>query len=713
MALHITRRDLLKLAGGSALGVVLSPLPWKLLDDSAIWTQNWSLIPKLARGPLTVRYSACTLCGAGCALQARCVGGVPVTLAGVAGHPLTRGALCPIGLSSHHLAHHPLRLARPVRIAGKTNGARVEPADLESILAMLGPTVRSIAAGREKGAIAVLDRQPGRALSLAYREFLAGFPEGLSLVPSNLEDETTNALRAMAVVDPGPSGLDFTGVKTVLSFGAPVLDGWGIPGAMMDLFREKHTLGIRFIQVEPRPSRTALAADRWLRNTPGTEREIAWGIARVLVDEKLIPSAAFRSIAEPGRLLRKIGEVDLNRTAAKSGISSGEIAAVAREISRSATVVIAGSDPAGGPMDPDTRNVIALLNLIVTPPDAHRGIVRRNLMPDEPKGKTKPAFSLDEVPDHSLRLLIIDSAESGYVVSSDMVRRKMRKNDGQIVALASTLTPLAAAADIIIPVAAPFERIDEAPHAPSAGRDTFSLSLPLHPERAGSDDPLSFLVRLATSADRPPLSQTTTGALLRHRSDAIYTSRRGRVFLPADRSTVAVTQVDSADRIWQHFHAGGCWIDDSSDISSRTTFTFPVRENERVQPVPMDHQIVLMPFGWKAATATALVSPTMSKLFQESAIRDLEGIALISPATASEHGLEDAAPARISTARGSMEVKIRLDAAVRPGVVHAAVGPRPNGQETPLSPAANGVLSLCDTDNDGTWRITMATIEKG
>ena len=36
MAMSLTRRDAMLLLGGSALGVVLSPVPWKLLDDVAI-----------------------------------------------------------------------------------------------------------------------------------------------------------------------------------------------------------------------------------------------------------------------------------------------------------------------------------------------------------------------------------------------------------------------------------------------------------------------------------------------------------------------------------------------------------------------------------------------------------------------------------------------------------------------------------------------------
>jgi hypothetical protein len=329
------------------------------------------------------------------------------------------------------------------------------------------------------------------------------------------------------------------------------------------------------------------------------------------------------------------------------------------------------------------------------------------------KENVQPAMSLEEVPDHSLRLLIIDSAESGYVVSPEMMRRKMRPNDGQIVALASTLTPLAAAADFIVPVAAPFEKLDETPHPPSAGRETFSLALPLHPERPGAGDPLSFLVRLAAVADRPLPSATTMESLLRRRTDAIHASGRGTVYLPSNRSTVAVSDLGSADMLWGHLQAGGCWMDDPQKPHPRVTFRFPVPQTEQTRQAATDREIVLMPFGWKAATASAHVSPIMSKLFQESALRELDGIAVIAPATAAKHGLEDGKPARIATARGTKDVRVRCDAAARDGVVHVCVGPRPNGQDSPSSPAADELLSLCEIANDGTWRITMATIDKG
>jgi len=86
------------------VGAVLSPLPWKFVDDTAIWTQNWSLIPPLQRGPESVVHSTCALCPGGCAVMARCVGRRPVSLSGAVHHPFSFGMLCPVGLTCHHLA---------------------------------------------------------------------------------------------------------------------------------------------------------------------------------------------------------------------------------------------------------------------------------------------------------------------------------------------------------------------------------------------------------------------------------------------------------------------------------------------------------------------------------------------------------------------------------------------------------------------------------
>ena len=98
------RRDIFKFAGGAVAGALFTPAPWRLITDTALWSENWPGIPRPVRGEIRAKFTNCALCPAGCAVRARCVGDQPVSLAGV------RGGLCPFGLTGHHLPYHPARL---------------------------------------------------------------------------------------------------------------------------------------------------------------------------------------------------------------------------------------------------------------------------------------------------------------------------------------------------------------------------------------------------------------------------------------------------------------------------------------------------------------------------------------------------------------------------------------------------------------------------
>jgi len=108
--MKVSRRDLLAWSAGAAAALVATPVPWKLLDDTSIWSQNWKWIPQPSRGPIEVKHSACTLCPSGCGLRVRTAGGYLVGVAGLASHPVTGGALCPLAFAAHQLNWHPERL---------------------------------------------------------------------------------------------------------------------------------------------------------------------------------------------------------------------------------------------------------------------------------------------------------------------------------------------------------------------------------------------------------------------------------------------------------------------------------------------------------------------------------------------------------------------------------------------------------------------------
>ena len=108
--MNSTRRQVLMFAGGAATGVLFTPAPWRLITDTALWSENWPGIPAPPRGEIRTRYNNCSLCTAGCAVKARCVGDQPVELSGVPGHPLSHGAMCAFGLAGHHLPSLPSRV---------------------------------------------------------------------------------------------------------------------------------------------------------------------------------------------------------------------------------------------------------------------------------------------------------------------------------------------------------------------------------------------------------------------------------------------------------------------------------------------------------------------------------------------------------------------------------------------------------------------------
>ena len=343
MRIDLSRRDLLLAASGSVAGLVLSPVPWKLLDDSAIWTQRSHHAPEPLRGEVTFRPSACTLCPAGCPLRARCVGGQPVSVTGVPGHPVSRGALCATGFALHHLPRHPSRLTHPARLVqggGRDRTPSLEPARLDAAVAAAAAALRKARSAGVEVPLAFLDPRPGRAASLAIRQLLANVPGAVVVRPPRGADASLEALRDRIDGRPGPLGADLSRARTLVGFGAPLLEGWGTPGNLRLVASRRNTggtePGLRLVQVEPRRSPTAEGADLWLPIRPGTEAAFALGLANSLLEEGLVApevlqrarnldgSGAFRAIAR---------RFDAASTERLTGIPARQTTELARELS--------------------------------------------------------------------------------------------------------------------------------------------------------------------------------------------------------------------------------------------------------------------------------------------------------------------------------------------------------------------------------------------
>lgn len=511
-----TRRDLFKFAGGSAAGLMLTPVPWRLVTDAALWSENWPGIPRPARGEIRTRFTHCALCPAGCAVRARCVGDQPVALAGLPGNPL-----CAFGLTGHHMPYH----------ANRVTQSETHAAD---------EAVRIALAQRAAGeSIAVLDLRPGRTASWTYRRAMAAVRGGIYLAPQSTIP-----------------GVNLDAVKTILSLGVPVLDGWGTPAKV--LAARPH---FRLFQAEPVESHTAALADEWLPIRKGSEAHLAAAIESAIT-AGVVPAAA----------------------AERTGLSESTIRSVAGELARGDALVLALEE---------TPEVVRLNGALGA---AGRTIVGRAEAPI-PREWTSaaPLTRLERVPDHSIRVLLIDeSAADGYFPWPALESKLV--SDPLVVTFASSLAGYGKYSKFILPTAVYPEAAADLPPVIDSPGATFRIAAPLVATPRGIVDPARFIARLAG---------ISAAEALRERAEAIHAAGRGVLHLYADARSVPVAELKAED-FWKALNEGGCWTGDAAGGSPPDLR-------------PSAPAVVAM--TWEMRAARGPMSPLASKLYEESNLR--------------------------------------------------------------------------------------------
>jgi hypothetical protein len=687
-----TRRDVLWGLGGGLAGAALTPVPWKLLDDTAIWTQRRHALPVPPRGEVAFRPAACTLCPAGCALRVRSVGARPVAVTGEPKHPLGGGA-CALGLTLHHLAYHPLRLTGP---AVRENGRKREIALDEAV----GRIATAVETARQDGRLVmVLDRRPGRVVSAAWQELLGGLPHGLYGVGSG-EGETLAVLQA-ALQPPTPLGVDLERTGTLVSFGAPVLESWGRPGRMLAVRRN-----LRVVQIDSWRSPSASLADEWVEIAPGGEGPLALALAHVVAGE-----APMRTGGDVRGLLAAFSPV---RVAERTGIEPGRIEALARAMGeRAPAVAIGGGDPGGGPLPADVERAIALLNVVLGNVGREGGFVPRRPLPEARTGAAGATFAaLGGVPAGSVGVLLLDGADDGRALPWPLLRRVLAR-DALVVSLSPFEGGLSGEAGLLVPAPAPLEAWDEVLPTADASVASYAVSAPVLPAPKGATDAVALVLRVAAALG-VDVGQTTHEARLRGRVDAIHATRRGRLVAREADGCADVTP-DDAGTTWKTLVAGGCWIDDpqgARPVGVRPPLPSPVSLQAWMKPAAGEPDVGLVAFAARGTAGTTPVSPLLTKLYQESDLRPSTRTAAMSPGTAARLGLAHRQPVRIESEAGAVAAELRIDPTLPPGRIALAAGPDPAGLHPETSPGATGALPLAVAAADGSWRGTRVRVRE-
>jgi Molybdopterin oxidoreductase Fe4S4 domain len=550
--MNFTRRDLLTWGGGAAAGLLLTPVPWKLLDDTSIWTQNWPWIPQPARGPVEVKNSFCALCPNGCGMCVRLAAGWPVGISGMPHHPVNRGALCPLGFGAHQLNWHPRRM-RQVRHHGRVS----------SWTEALAAFQKACAAGP----IAIVDGYPRRAASSLFQSFSR--QHGAYGVTLCAEERALAPYESWSGVPVTALGYDLENVGTIVSFGAPLLDGWSAPGRFTRLWSERATgmadPQLRLIQVESSQSRTGACAWQRVSIAPGSEAALAAGLARVLREEHLAPEDVPMPPITPAE------------AAARSGLSVEAIRDLARTMVARGPVLAVSAEP---------EPAIAALNIVLGAVGARGGIVCRRKRAE----RYAAADSLTE----SFRAVLIDSS-----VPADFTPRA-----------ASEIFRFAAweggrgRTDWLLPAPGFLEELTDLPTAPASSIETYAVAEALAPPPPDVRSAAQFLAQVDPSL--PPVEK-----VIHERCRQLFQARTGR--LQREQST-AVSTLESPEAFEKELRNGAVWVGDPPRTGGIRC---------QLREWPQLSGAAPCAATWAAAWVPPVLPPLATKLFQESNLREM------------------------------------------------------------------------------------------
>lgn len=477
----VDRRGFLKFVAGATTGVLATPVPWKLLDDVSIWTQNWPWIPRNVDGENTYVSTISKLCPSAAGMKVRLVGPRPVRVLPDDNHPLSMGGITALAAAEVQLMYSPSRVKRPLKHAG--DGAFVaiswEEAEkmLKENLRRAGSKVAYVS-GDETGTINEL-------LSAMAKE---SGSEDFYVMPSEVQP----AARAFANMNGnGQLGYDIENSDYVFAIGANILESWGTVLRNRAAFKNSHPAAekptVKFVYAGPVQNNTAAGADEWLPAKSGTEAIVAMGIANLL-----IKSGATIDAPDFAEFKALAAQFTPQKVAALAGVTPAKLKAITTELSKAKRpVVLTGSEFGQGT---GVATVLAgtAVNMLLGSFGREGGVTAIPLAPKV----IASGMDRAEIADKDLvaylsrisagkvatpRAMVFYEANPVYGLPQPAAMAKVMDKVPFKVAFTSFLDETAEACDLILPTPLGLERFDDVESPYGINQAFYGLARPVAP----------------------------------------------------------------------------------------------------------------------------------------------------------------------------------------------------------------------------------------
>ncbi len=680
--MKIDRRSFLALGIGTTAGITLSPLPWKITDDLSIWTQNWPWTPVPADGEATDTNSACMLCPGGCGVTVRKIGNRVVKVEGMKGHPVNDGGICALGLAAPQLLYSPTRVKSPMK---KINGSWRKISWDDAIAEIAAKLIELRAAGKSHTVACIAESDRG-TVPLLWSRLLTVYGSPNFMRPATMEDAYSLVMEKTQGHH-GVPGFDLENADFVLSLGCGIIEGWGSPVRMFKAHSQWKNKHAKLVQVEPRLSNTAAKADQWLAIKPGTEAQLALGLAHVILSESLFHRPFTDNFSDGFESCKQaiLSQFHPDRVAESTGIPAETIRSLGRAFAGAKhPIAICGRGQGHVPGSFQETAAVYLLNALVGNigqkggvwampepeyvnwPEVEMDSVAANAMQqtrmDGAGGEHYPdaRYLLTRLPEminagigDGVQVLFISGANPAYTLPGSQAARKALARIPFKVSFSTHMDETAEMADMILPNHCFLERYEDVPVTSGLTKPMVNLAVPV----------------------LQPLYDT------KHVGDVIIALARslgGNIAAAFPwKNYQACLKKTLGDR-WAHLTEETYWVDNNyrptqwQDGFETATgkFIFPDAKRLNRSPLAAQGDLTLIACDSMCLSSGSVGTPPfLIKTVPDTVLKDLYMVVEMNPKTAAALQLKEGSNAVLSTQRGAARVKVHFSEGIMPGLV--------------------------------------------
>ncbi len=723
--MSLGRRGFLQFCLGAGAGITFSPLPWKLMDDSCIWSQTFRglpiEVPVPPVGEVNIEKSVCTLCPGGCGISVRKVKNRAVKIEGTEGHPINDGGICILGVAGLYQLYGGARVKSPLKRAGNRGEGKWEEISWSAAISEISKKLSQIRRNGSAHTVACISGKDRGTVPQLFKRLLTayGSPNFISM-PSS-EDTERLGLKLMQGED-ASVGYDLENARYILSFGSGLIDGWGSPVRVFranSAWREEAVKGLaKVVQIEPRLSNTAAKADQWVPIAPGTEAALALGLAHVIVKERrynkdfvMNHCFGFEDWTDNSGKVHKglkrmvLKDYSPDVVSGITGISASKIVAIAREFTRAKRpLAVCGRGKGSTPEGLQEFMAIYALNALVGninktggvralpevrttawPAVARDAIAKRGMsQPRFDRAGTK-AFPVTESlfnqmhtgkGAYALSALLIDGANPYYTAHDKTAVAEALDSIPFIVSFSSHMDETAQHADFILPSHTNLERYEDVPTPAGLNVPIIGLSRPVVDPEYDTKHVGDIVIALGKSTDgiADSFSWDDYESLLKETMGGKWDTlvREGywkdESYSPAAWSSGFKTPSGRFEFFATGLYKAGIRSNNDNDY-------LPRYEPVVLEGTSDSYPLVLIPIETtRLADGAVANSPYLTKTVADTVLRNNDIFVEVNPKTAAAYGLSEGTVAMLKTPTGEAKVRAHLYEGVRPGVVAIPTG---------------------------------------